>query len=274
MLAQRLVTAAVGIPVILAVILIGGPLYTAVAAVILALAALELMAALEPVTYPDAAHRPLWQPRAVAIPAVAGAGALAIAADAGFDEWSGVFVLAVGAAFLVLIPLGDPQSGLRDWVSIVATLAYVGVLGSYLVLLRQLPDGAEWVLLAVLGTWAADTFAYFTGKLTGRRKLAPKISPGKTVEGTIGGIVGGFVSVIVIAEVLGLPVNTSQAALLALLLPAVAVVADLGESMIKRGAHVKDSSTLVPGHGGILDRMDSILFTVPLVYYFAIWVAL
>ena len=107
------------------------------------------------------------------------------------------------------------------------------------------------------------------GKLIGRHKMAPRISPGKTWEGTIGGLVGGLIVVVAINWPLDLPVSTGEAAMLGLVLPGVAVLADLGESALKRGAGVKDTSVLVPGHGGFLDRLDSLLFTVPLVYYFA-----
>jgi phosphatidate cytidylyltransferase len=142
------------------------------------------------------------------------------------------------------------------------------------VLLRDLDSDGYWLLLAVLGTWATDTFAYATGKLIGRHKMAPRISPGKTWEGTVGGLVGGFAAVVALNWPLDLPMTFGEAALIGALLPAAAIIADLGESMIKRGAGVKDTSDLVPGHGGFLDRLDSLLFTVPLVYYVAIWVVL
>ena len=170
--------------------------------------------------------------------------------------------------------LRQPVEGAVDWVAVVAAVVYVGFLGSYLVLLRDLDDDGEWVFLAVISTWIADTFAYFTGKLIGRNKMAPRISPGKTWEGTAGGIVGAIVAVVAIDLILDLPMSTGEALWLGAMLGPVAVLADLGESMLKRGAGVKDTSELVPGHGGLLDRLDSILFTVPLVYYFAIWVAL
>jgi phosphatidate cytidylyltransferase len=135
-----------------------------------------------------------------------------------------------------------------------------------------MPDGTDWILLGVLATWGTDTFAYFTGKAIGRNKMAPQISPGKTWEGTGGALVGGLLTVIVLDLLLTLPMSTGDAVLLGLVLPTVSVMADLGESMLKRGAGVKDTSELIPGHGGFLDRLDSILFTVPLVYYFVIWV--
>jgi phosphatidate cytidylyltransferase len=268
-LAQRLLAAAVGIPIIVAVVLIGGVLYTAVAAIILAMAAFELVAVLSP---NDDGH-PRWPPAPAGLITAAAVALIAIGADTGFDEWTAAIVAGMGLAFLVSL-VREPADGTNDWRSVVAAVAYVGFLGSYLILLRDLDDGTEWVFLAVLATWSADTFAYFTGKLIGRNKMSPRISPGKTWEGTAGGVIGGLLTVILLDLILDLPMSTAEAALLGLLLPPVAVLADLGESMLKRGAGVKDTSELIPGHGGFLDRLDSILFTVPLVYYFAIWVVL
>jgi phosphatidate cytidylyltransferase len=155
---------------------------------------------------------------------------------------------------------------------VVSGVVYVGFLGAHLVLLRELDDDGDWVFVAVLATWAADTGAYFVGRLIGRRQIAPAISPGKTLEGSIACVAVGFPAVFLVAWVTGLDIDEAELAPLALLLPLVAIVGDLGESLIKRGAGIKDASELVPGHGGFLDRLDSILFTVPLVFYYVIWV--
>ena len=130
------------------------------------------------------------------------------------------------------------------------------------------------VFVAVFATFVADTAAYFVGRVFGSHPIAPAVSPGKTAEGGIAGLVAGFVAVFLLVWVTGVDVDELKLVPLALLLPTVAVVGDLGESLIKRGAGVKDASDLVPGHGGFLDRLDSILFTTPLVYYFVIWVVL
>jgi CDP-diglyceride synthetase len=219
-------------------------------------------------------ERPLWPPSAAAVAAVAGVVTVTIAADVAVDEWPPELVAVVGVAMLYVLVRGVPATTWPWWAAIVAALVYVGILGSYLVLLRDLDSGENWVLLAVLSTWGADTCAYAIGKLIGRHKMAPGISPGKTWEGTAGGLGGGLAVVVALNWPLDLPVSTGQAVLLGLTLPAVAVLADLGESKLKRGAGVKDTSALVPGHGGFLDRLDSLLFTVPLVYYFAVWVVL
>jgi phosphatidate cytidylyltransferase len=180
----------------------------------------------------------------------------------------------------VLIPLAwvtlraDPDTALQDWSWAVGGIMYVGLLGSTIVLLRELPNGRDWVYLTVFSTFAADTTAYFVGRAFGRQKLAPHISPGKTVEGTLGGFAGAFAMAVVLNYALGLRLEAALIVPLALLLPFFAVLGDLAESIIKRGMQIKDSSHVIPGHGGALDRLDSLLFTFPLVYFFAIWVVL
>ena len=270
MLAQRLITATLGIPVIVGVILLGGIVYAIVAGAILALASLEFCALADR----SDESRPLWRPRPLALTAAAGVGLIVAGAEAGIDEWSGAIAAAVALTLVVAMLRADPPRDFTSWVAAATAVAYVGFLGSHVVLLRDLDDGARWVLLAVLGTWATDTFAYAAGRLFGRVQLAPRISPGKTLEGTAAAMIGGFASVFALGMVLDLPMSTAELVLLCVVFPPFAVIGDLAESFVKRGAGVKDTSDLVPGHGGFLDRLDSLLFTVPLVYYFAIWVVL
>lgn len=266
MLAQRLLTAAIGIPIIVAVIYVGGILFTAVVAVILAIAAIEFVHMMM------REERPLWRPSPVALVAAVGVAAMPIIVDVDDFEWPPELAILLALAMLYILVRGVPDFALPSGAAILAAVAYVGLLGSYFVLLRDLDDDGHWVFWAVLSTWGTDTSAYAVGKLIGRHKMAPGISPGKTWEGTIGALVGGLAIVVALSWALDLPVSTSEAILLGLLLPTVAVLADLGESVLKRSAGVKDTSELVPGHGGFLDRLDSLLFTVPLVYSFAVWV--
>ena len=125
-----------------------------------------------------------------------------------------------------------------------------------------------WTLLAVMAlVWAADIAAYFSGRAFGRHKLAPAISPGKTWEGAVGAAVGGLAYVFLLRQYtsLSVPANVALLVLGVVLLVAVSIVGDLFESMIKRQAGVKDSSQLLPGHGGILDRIDSLTSTLPVL---------
>jgi phosphatidate cytidylyltransferase len=151
---------------------------------------------------------------------------------------------------------------------------YTGGLLGYALLLAALPDrpvsagggGSAWLLLVLLGTAACDTGAYFVGSAVGRHKLIPHISPGKTWEGLAGGALGAVLAAVALAGVLG--IDGPEAVVLGLVVCAAAVLGDLGESLVKRAAGVKDSGNIVPGHGGMLDRMDSILFVLPAVYWF------
>ena len=155
---------------------------------------------------------------------------------------------------------------------------YTGGLLGYALLLAELPDlpegpaangggsGSAWLLLVLLGTAACDTGAYLVGSAAGRHKLIPHISPGKTWEGLAGGALGAVLAAVAFAGPLRL--NGLQAVALGLVVCVAAVLGDLGESMVKRAAGVKDSGSIIPGHGGLLDRMDSILFVLPAVYWF------
>ena len=126
--------------------------------------------------------------------------------------------------------------------------------------------GCALIWLTLVGTWASDTFAYFTGYLFGRHKLCPNVSPKKTVEGFIGGIIGTAASVAPLGYSFGF--DPRYLAILGVLQSLVASMGDLVESIIKRYTGIKDSGNLIPGHGGVLDRFDSVIFTAPTVYYF------
>ena len=154
-----------------------------------------------------------------------------------------------------------------------AGVLYVGVLVTFVALLKKRPDGVhgEWVLLAMTVTWFGDTGAYFTGRALGRHKLYPAISPGKTMEGAVGGLLGSVLAV-VIAKLWYLSGTLAWWDCAALAIPAGALgqIGDLCESMIKRAYGVKDSGVIMPGHGGILDRVDALIFCSPYVYWYAL----
>jgi phosphatidate cytidylyltransferase len=161
------------------------------------------------------------------------------------------------------------------WADIGITLGgalYTGGLLGYAAMLAGIeggagkPDGRAWMLLVLLGTAACDSGAYFVGSMVGRRKLIPHISPGKTWEGLGGGFLGAIIAALALSGLLGLA--WWQAILLGLLICVAAVVGDLSESLIKRATGQKDSGHIIPGHGGVLDRVDSILFVTLVVYWF------
>jgi len=137
-------------------------------------------------------------------------------------------------------------------------------------------EGRNWVFFAMFTTWASDTIAFFIGRRFGKRKLAPSISPSKTWEGAVGGIIGAMaMSVLFFAPTpLHLSLAPWQAILLSLLVSVVGQLGDLAESLLKRNMGVKDSGTSVAGHGGFLDRLDSVVFAGIVVYYYALLSAL
>jgi phosphatidate cytidylyltransferase len=142
-------------------------------------------------------------------------------------------------------------------------------LPSFFVLIWQLPQGVHWILLTIAVTALGDTAAYYVGSLWGRHKLLPKVSPNKTVEGAAAGLAGNVAGALMYGW-LFFPTWLSFAGLpLALLVGVAGQLGDLSESMLKRGAGVKDSGQLLPGHGGVLDRLDSLLFAAPVVFYWA-----
>jgi phosphatidate cytidylyltransferase len=132
--------------------------------------------------------------------------------------------------------------------------------------LGSLSTGAVYLWLAFIGTWASDTLAYFVGSAFGRHKLCPAISPGKTIEGALGGLLGSVAGVVLMGWLCGLPLL--HMFFLSLLIGVAAPMGDLAESVLKRFTGVKDSGNILPGHGGILDRFDAVMFSAPVVYYY------
>lgn len=149
---------------------------------------------------------------------------------------------------------------------------YVGWLLGHLILLRNMDQGEDLILFLFLVTWSGDTGAYYTGQGFGRRPLAPQVSPNKTIEGAIGGLVTSLAAAW-LARRWFLPVlSTLDGLFLGVLLGVLGQLGDLTESMFKRCAGVKDSGDLIPAHGGLLDKVDSLIFTAPAFYYYLLWV--
>lgn len=162
-----------------------------------------------------------------------------------------------------------PQThGLTDPALLAFGPLYIGLSLSHLLLTRALSDGEWLIFFVVLSTWAGDAGAYYAGMSLGRHKLAPSISPNKTVEGLVGGAVLAVIAAFMAREWFLPSFTAGDCLATGLLLTTAGVTGDLVESALKRGAGVKDSGTLLPGHGGILDRLDSLLFTAPVFYYY------
>lgn len=147
-------------------------------------------------------------------------------------------------------------------------LIYIPLMLSYLIIIRGMEKGAHLVLLLLIITWMGDMMAYYTGTLWGKHPLCPAISPKKTVEGTIGGLAGSSISALIYKALFFPKLSIFAIILLAIVVNIIGQVGDLSESIIKRWAGVKDSGSILPGHGGMLDRVDALIFSAPAFYYF------
>jgi phosphatidate cytidylyltransferase len=150
-------------------------------------------------------------------------------------------------------------------------IVYIPLLLSHVTLINKLPQGVFWVLLLVSTVWVGDTFALVIGSWWGRHNLSPKISPHKTVEGFFACFVGAILTVLAFKSLFLPTLTAADTLVVGSGIAFFGQLGDLSESMIKRGAKVKDSGGLIPGHGGMLDRLDSFLFAAPFLYYFLIY---
>jgi phosphatidate cytidylyltransferase len=164
----------------------------------------------------------------------------------------------------------DTTTPTVDWALTIAGGLYLGWMAGHFISLRDSPRGFEWMVLTLLSTWGADTGAYFIGLSLGRHKFFPRLSPKKTWEGAIGGWFCGVAVTLLIG--LGMGLGFVHSLVLGALVSAFLPLGDLAVSMMKRQVGVKDSSSLIPGHGGMLDRIDSLLFAGVVVYHYARWV--
>lgn len=267
MLKQRVLVAVVLLPIGIALIFAGGLAYLVMVAFFMVVAAGEyaqMFAALN-----RRSHRLL----------VAG-GALTLLLSRYF--WGFRYDVHLIAALILLTLVyhmadyerGAAESG-TDFAVSLSGMLYIGFIGAYMISLRQLADGAWWVMLALPVIWIADSGAYFAGRAWGKHKISPRLSPRKTWEGYLAGVAAGTLSGAALAAAFPLlaghavagmsPVN---GALVGFLISTFAPLGDLAESMFKRQAGVKDSGNLLPGHGGAFDRVDSWLWAGLIAYYF------
>ncbi|HEY8910541.1 MAG TPA: phosphatidate cytidylyltransferase [Desulfosporosinus sp.] len=251
---KRFISALIGAPLLLGLIYLGGP-YTA-----FLVSALSLLALREFLQIGEHMGMHAWYKLTTLVALV-----WLISLFIGGKDWMlpvMVFWLLIGLGRLALT---YPKTLLPEAGFNLLSIFYT-VLLSYLYLLRQLPRGMEWAFFAILLVWATDTGAYLIGRQFGRHLLAPHVSPKKTVEGSLGGLMFSIIVAIVFWRIIG---GTSWIPYIffGVVIGISAQVGDLFESALKRSAGVKDSGMLIPGHGGILDRFDSLIFALPLVYY-------
>ena len=193
-------------------------------------------------------------------------------------DWATASLLASAAVLpLVWLIIFRRDTWLQSWGWTVTGILYMGWMLGHYVMLRQLDHGRELVMLALFTTFACDTSAYFVGRAWGRHHMTPTISPHKTWEGAAGGFAGAVAAALALHFLLNLggwslPLSRLEVVGVGCLIGVMAQVGDLLESLLKRRAGVKDSGNLLPGHGGVLDRIDSLVFTGVIVYYFVLWV--
>jgi len=184
-----------------------------------------------------------------------------------------ILCLAVILPFIYEIIIRRPNLALPNVSSSVLCVLYVGwIFGYHLVLLRQMADGKEIIYLLVSIAWSSDIGAYLIGRKLGKHKVIVAISPKKSVEGYIAGLLFGIGASIGICYWLLPSINLVHAIIIGLLMTIIGQIGDLAESVLKRSANVKDSGKIMPGHGGILDRCDSVIFMTPALYYYLLYV--
>ncbi|HET9458020.1 MAG TPA: phosphatidate cytidylyltransferase [Candidatus Limnocylindrales bacterium] len=271
-LRQRAISAAILVPPVVVVLLLGGTWIVGLVVVATALAGVEVFRLLRSAGY-------------ASIPALGIVMAIALVLDAAVPaalESSALLLVAVGT---ILAAVGafarhDPREGLVTWVTTVFGALYASLLGFVIRLGEAAPEtpaaaplafiGAErgWIVLLVLGVWAYDTGAYLLGRRFGRTRFLVHISPSKTYAGLVGGLAASTLVVAAVLAALGR--DPIGGLILGPLVGAAAQAGDLAESMLKRAAGAKDSGRLIPGHGGILDRVDSFLFAAPVVTLYVV----
>jgi phosphatidate cytidylyltransferase len=295
MLRTRLVTAALLAPIILAIVVLGEPWFSLLIGVLAFLALVEIVALLD-----AAGYQP---PQVLSIVAGmgltaaglvsanrAGVGGVAATVVDALDP-PGIVAATLVAALLLMAAAAftraNPRDGFATWTASTFGIAYVGLLLPSIVLVGHLAppggsaasqvgafgmaSGAAWALTLVLVVWGYDTGAYLTGRMIGSRRMLDHISPSKTVEGLAGGLVLATVAAGIGALLIGL--EPWHPLVIGPLVGLAAQAGDLAESMLKRAADRKESGFLVPGHGGILDRLDSFLFAAPVLAGYALLVA-
>lgn len=257
MLWQRIISALVIAPLVIVAVWYGGVPLLVLTGLIIALGLREMTEMLSRLEIKPS----LW---------IALAGGLILISGAYLysDGYPGPTITIIMFVHLISAVVFYPRFSLLDSAATLMATLYVGLL-TYIYLLRTLPDGWIWIIFMLAGTWACDTASYFVGITFGRRRIAPVLSPKKTIEGAIGGLLGSL-AVAYLFTIIYPFLPITRILMLGIMVGAAAEAGDLLESAFKRQAGIKDSSSLIPGHGGILDRIDSSLFTAPLVYYFVL----
>ncbi len=260
----RILAAVIGLGILIPTVLFGGVLGVEIAIAIVTLVCLDEYARM---AFPESTTTSLvWM---AAMSAVIGGGSLFVAPEHGllFFAIAGVLTLCFSVFTVPELPKGVSLMGRYCF-----GLLWIPVLLAYIILIRRLDDGLLWLFLVMIVPWSSDTGGYFAGRFLGSHKMAPVISPKKTWEGFVGGLLLAVVAVLVYRALVFPTLTVADCLFLGLGLGAVGVVGDLAESLVKRSFDVKDSGWIIPGHGGMLDRIDALMFVAPLLYAYAVLV--
>ncbi len=265
MLVERTLVAIVILPIVILVIVAGGWVFALSVAVILGVSAWE---------YWRMVTNGGFQPSALVV--IGGVALMALLRHL-FDFPGSQF----GASILILVTMAmctrsyelSRNQPASDFAITLAGIFYLGWVGSYLISLRNLPNGEWWAFIALPAAWIADMGAYAVGRLFGKHKLSPRVSPKKTWEGYLGGIPFAILGCALLAAAFQVRVpeiTPLKGAIIGLVISILAPMGDLGESMLKRQFNIKDTSNLLPGHGGFMDRIDSTLWAAVIGYYLVV----
>jgi phosphatidate cytidylyltransferase len=259
-LPERVISAAIAIPIVLVANSLGGVAFALVVAFAAIAGAHEFCRLTR-----SAGYRPAMPICLVAAPVLA---ILPLSVHDPQSSWIvALFIVMLGSGIYYLMPELSPV-GLVGWATTIVGVMYTGLLLGYISLLRQLNHGARWVVVLLVITWAYDTGAYFAGKSFGVTAFMAHVSAKKTWEGVTGGLILAGLTGFVTAPFVSL--HFWQGGLMGVVLGVVCQTGDLFASMVKRQAGVKDSGSFMPGHGGLLDRIDGLLFTGAAAYYAAV----
>jgi len=257
MLRHRILTTVIGIPLLIVIIWFGTPWFTILMAVMAVIGSWEFyrlarQSNLQPITYFGMAWVLF----------------LVISPHCPYPLTTPFLITsAIVISLIWLLFRPHREQAFTNWAWTIAGILYIGWMISYWVELRSLTAGRELVLLAMLTTFVNDTSAFLVGRTWGKHALDTSLSAGKTWEGTIGGLLASILAAIILSLIFPIPFSYWQVAVLGFIISLFAQLGDLVESLLKRNTGAKDAGKLIPGHGGVLDRLDSLIFTGVVVYY-------
>ena len=273
-LAMRIVSAAVFLPLLVGMAWLGGPVYLGFTLLMIALALYEFYRMMS-----TKGLAPHWKSGFLAA-LIFPIGIYVRLRTHRTEEWhvAGLLTILLVAMLLAELRRGSSKQTLVNVSATLLGVLYIGWLGSHVCALRELPSslglpyalGMSYALLPFFLAWTCDTAAYLVGRVWGRHPLAPGVSPHKSTEGAIAGLFASIAAGLVARVWFAPYLSTGEALALGALVGVFAQLGDLVESLLKRDAEAKESSSIIPGHGGVLDRFDSLLFAAPLVYYFLV----